>query len=35
MIDRLVAGLAVEHAVEQVDVALLVAEEMIELEPAQ
>ena len=34
MLDRLVAGLAVEHAVEQLDVALLVAEEMIELEPA-
>ena len=34
MLDRLVAGLAVEHAVEQVDVARFVAEEMIEFEPA-
>ena len=35
ILDRLVASLAVEHAVEQLDVALLVAEEMIKLEPAE
>ena len=33
-VDRLGAGVAVEHAVEQLDVLLLVGEEMIELEAA-
>src|SRR4029079_9506153 len=33
MIERFVTSLAVEHAVEQVDVTLFIAEEMIKLEP--
>ena len=35
MFDGLVAGFAVEHSVEKIDVARFVAEEVIKLEPTQ
>src|SRR5204862_5906979 len=35
MLDGLIASFAIEHAVEQVDISLLVAEEMVELKPAE